>query len=129
MSRPLPLGIVPALLLAAASVGQAGTCGDCLPLDYRLSYDTASNPLPNIQGDLLLPGLGLCTHVGSDIDAFSFTENACCFALAETTLVLYSVDRNTKGLPGLPIRTQDDCNGAAGDIFGVVVSSGRSRRP
>jgi len=126
VSRRTSFSLVPSLIVLlgiphiAAAFG--GPCGGCMAFDYRLSYDTPSSPLPNGPGDLLTPTLGLCAPIGSDIDAFTYTDNACCFDLPETTLVLYSVDRLTSGLPGSPIRLQDDCNGAAGDVFGIVVT-------
>jgi hypothetical protein len=108
------------------AIGQTrGLCGGCLPIDYRLSYSASSPGLPFTPGALLTPGLGMCAPItGGDLDAFSYLENACCFDLPETTLVLYSVDRFTHGLLATTIRDQDVCNGAAGDIFGVVVTGG-----
>ena len=113
--------LIIAMLLAGAIRAQSD-CGQCLPLPYQFSYDSTSTGLSFGPGDLVTAGLNLCASVGKDIDAFSYTENACCFALPDTTLILYSVDRNTRGLPGLPVRQQAECNGVAGDVFGVVVT-------
>jgi hypothetical protein len=117
--RLLLAGVFLASFVPGAS--RAQVCGPCLALPYRFSYDAPSNGLPFGPEDLLTTGPGFCADLGSDLDAFSFVGNACCFALPETTLVLYSVDRPTRGVLGTPIRVQDDCNGSAGDIFGVVV--------